>query len=242
VATILIAEDDPSVRSSLERALKHEKHTIFSAKDGAEALEMVVEHPLDLIVLDIMMPYMNGIAICKHLRERGNRTPILVITARHEVSDRVAGLDAGADDYLIKPFSLEEMFARIRALLRRTSVTVAEDSADAQAPAAMQVADLTVDPASREARRGDQLLNLTKTEFDLLELLVFNIGKVLSRSDIYERIWGYDFSTNSKSLDVHVGYLRRKMEEDDLPRLLHTVRGVGYIVKEPESTKPKTAR
>ena len=236
MATILIAEDDPSVRASVERALKHEKHTIISTKDGAEALEMILEHKPDLILLDIMMPYMSGIAICKHLRERGNRTPILVITARHEVSDRVEGLDAGADDYMVKPFSVEEMFARIRALLRRTSVNAAakDSGKDDMPPGPMEVADLVVDPSSREAKRGDTLLDLTKTEFDILELLVFNAGGVLSREDIYQKIWGYEFTTNSKSLDVHVGYLRRKMEADDMPRLLHTVRGVGYIVKEPE--------
>lgn len=238
MAVILVAEDDPSVRSSVERALKHQKHTIISAKDGAEALEKIVEKSdiLDLIVMDIMMPYMSGIAVCKHLRERGNQIPILIITARHEISDRVAGLDAGADDYMVKPFSLKELFARIRALLRRTSVNVIDDAESYYPPATMQLADLEVDPASRKAKRGDKVLSLTKTEFDILELLVFNAGKVLSREFIYERIWGYNFTSRSKSLDVHVGYLRRKMETDGMDRLLNTVRGVGYIVEAPHES------
>jgi len=236
VANILVAEDDPSVRSAVERALKHEKHTIISVKDGAEALEKVTEQSdsLDLIVMDIMMPFMSGIAVCKYLRERGNQIPILIITARHEISDRVAGLDAGADDYMVKPFSLKELFARIRALLRRTSVNMPDNSEGHQPLAAMQLADLSVDPASRRATRDGKALNLTKTEFDILELLVFNAGKVLSREFIYERIWGYDFASHSKSLDVHVGYLRRKMEADGMARLLNTVRGVGYIVEAPQ--------
>lgn len=230
MATILIAEDDPSIRAALERALKQQKYQVVSAKDGAEALEMIVKHTPELILLDIMMPHMSGLAICKHLREQGDNTPILIITARHEVSERVEGLDAGADDYLPKPFSRDELLARVRALLRRTSVIAAQDQTP---PAAMQIADLFVDPASRQARRGDQPLSLTKTEFDILELLAHNHGRVLSREDIYERIWGYDLSASSKSLDVHIGYLRRKMEADGMTRLLENIHGVGYIIKDP---------
>lgn len=239
MATILIAEDDPSIRAALERALKQQKYQVVSAKDGAEALEMIVKHTPELILLDIMMPHMSGLAICKHLREQGDSTPILIITARHEISERVEGLDAGADDYLPKPFSRDELLARVRALLRRTSVIATQSEGESDTPpAAMQIADLFVDPASRQAKRGERALSLTKTEFDILELLVHNRGRVVPREEIYERIWGYDLSASSKSLDVHIGYLRRKMEADGLPRLLENIHGVGYIIKEPDGQAP----
>ena len=177
-----------------------------------------------MIVLDVLMPHVDGLTACRKLRERGDRTPVLMLTARHEVSDRVAGLDAGADDYLVKPFALDELLARLRALLRRTSMSGDTDEV-------LRVGDLSLDPARRQVRRGDRELELTKTEFDLLELLLFNAGIVLTREQIYERIWGFDFETSSKSLDVYISYLRRKTEEAGETRLIHTVRGVGYTAR-----------
>jgi len=193
------------------------------ARDGDEALKLVKAHDPDLLVLDVMMPRVDGLGVCRELRARGDRTPILILTARHKVADRVSGLDAGADDYLVKPFALEELLARLRALLRRTS----------QSPdGALQVADLRLDAATREVWRGEVPIDLTKTEFQLLELFMINKGIVLSRATIYERIWDYDFGPTSNSLEVYVGYLRRKTEVDGAPRLIHTVRGVGYVLRE----------
>jgi two-component system response regulator MprA len=220
---VLVAEDDRSVRDSIVRALTFEGYEVSTAADGAEALLAVVETQPDVIVLDILMPNVDGLSACRRLRERGDRTPVLMLTARHEVSDRVAGLDAGADDYLVKPFALDELLARLRALLRRTSMS-GDDSV-------LRVSDLSLDPARRQAWRGDRALELTKTEFDLLELLLFNAGIVLTREQIYERIWGFDFETSSKSLDVYISYLRRKTEEAGESRLIHTVRGVGYTAR-----------
>jgi two-component system, OmpR family, response regulator MprA len=220
---VLVAEDDRSVRDSLVRALTFEGYDVSTAADGAEALLAVLETQPDVIVLDILMPNVDGLTACRRLRERGDRTPVLMLTARHEVSDRVAGLDAGADDYLVKPFALDELLARLRALVRRTSMS-GDDSV-------LRVSDLSLDPARRQAWRGDRLLELTKTEFDLLELLLFNAGIVLTREQIYERIWGFDFETSSKSLDVYISYLRRKTEEAGESRLIHTVRGVGYTAR-----------
>jgi two-component system response regulator MprA len=220
---VLVAEDDRSVRDSIVRALTFEGYEVSTAADGAEALLAVVETQPDVIVLDILMPNVDGLSACRRLRERGDRTPVLMLTARHEVSDRVAGLDAGADDYLVKPFALDELLARLRALLRRTSMS-GDDSV-------LRVSDLSLDPARRQAWRGDRELELTKTEFDLLELLLFNAGIVLTREQIYERIWGFDFETSSKSLDVYISYLRRKTEEAGESRLIHTVRGVGYTAR-----------
>jgi two-component system response regulator MprA len=177
----------------------------------------------DAVVLDVLMPGTDGLEVCRRLRARGDATPVLMLTARHEVSDRVAGLDAGADDYLVKPFALDELLARLRALLRRTSVSGGGEL--------LRVGDLSLDPQRREAWRGDRELGLTKTEFDLLELLLYNAGIVLTREQIYERIWGFDFETSSKSLDVYISYLRRKTEEDGEVRLIHTVRGVGYSAR-----------
>ncbi len=221
---VLIAEDDRSVRESLVLALGVEGYDVEAVNDGAQALESVAQREPDVIVLDIMMPVVDGLTVCRRLRAGKCRTPILMLTARHEVSDRVSGLDAGADDYLAKPFSLDELLARLRALLRRTSVSGSED--------VLRVGDLTLDPLRRQAERGGRVLELTKTEFDLLELLMLNAGIVLGRDVIYDRIWGFDFETGSRSLDVYIGYLRRKSEADGEPRLVHTVRGVGYVVRE----------
>jgi two-component system response regulator MprA len=220
---LLVVEDDPHVREAVERALRYEGYDVHTAVDGNDALLRIDELEPDAIVLDVLMPGTDGLAVCRILRDRGNHTPVLMLTARHAVSDRVAGLDAGADDYLVKPFALDELFARVRALLRRSSITDGEES--------LTVADLVLDPKRRQAWRAGRELDLTKTEFDLLELLMFNAGIVVTRESIYERIWGYDFETSSKSLDVYIGYLRRKTEIDDAPRLIQTIRGIGYTVR-----------
>jgi len=220
---VLVVEDDGSVRRAVERALSFEGYDVVTARDGAEALAIVLNDRIEAIVLDVMMPIVDGLEACRRIRARGDTTPILMLTARTDVTDRVAGLDAGADDYLVKPFALEELLARLRALLRRSSGAVAE---------VMKVGDLVMDTGSRVVRRGDTVLDLTKTEFDLLELLMSNPGIVIDRDTIYDRIWGYDFATSSNSLDVYIGYLRRKIEANDAPRLIQTVRGVGYVVRE----------
>jgi two-component system response regulator MprA len=224
-AKVLVAEDDRAVRESIERALRFEGHDVVTAADGGEALEAATAAAPDAIVMDVMMPVMDGLDVTRELRARGDKTPILVLTARHKVSDRVAGLDAGADDYLVKPYALEELLARLRALLRRTPP---EGEGNV-----LQVADLTLDPATREVYRGATPVELTKTEFALLELLMINVNIVLPRSTIYERIWDYDFGPTSNALEVYVGYLRRKTEPDGAPRLIHTVRGVGYVMRAP---------
>jgi two-component system response regulator MprA len=208
----------------VERALRFEGYEVTEAADGITALTSAATDPPDAIVLDLMMPGTDGMTVCKRLRAAGDRTPILILTARHELSDRVAGLDAGADDYLVKPFALEELLARLRALLRR--------GGPSEPGGVLRVADLTLDPEAREVRRGDRVVDLTKTEFDLLELLMLNAGIVMARHIIYERIWGYDFETTSNPLDVYIGYLRRKTEAGGEPRLIQTVRGVGYVVRE----------
>jgi two-component system response regulator MprA len=220
---VLVAEDDRAVRQSLERTLRLEGFLVRTARTGLEAVDACVGELPDLVVLDVMMPDMDGLTTCRALRPRYPELPILMLTARHEVGDRVAGLEAGADDYLVKPYASVELLARIRALLRRSSVSGAKD--------ALQFADLKLDPSARQAWRGDRQLELTKTEFDLLELLVWNAGVVLSRETLYERIWGYDFKTSSRSLDVYVGYLRAKLEANGEPRLVQTVRGVGFVVR-----------
>ncbi len=226
---VLVVEDDRSVRESLVTALRLEGYDVEALSDGEAALEQLTiatdESRPDAVLLDVMMPHLDGLSVCRRLRARGDTTPILMITARHEVADRVSGLDAGADDYLVKPFALDELTARLRALLRRTSVSGADH--------ALRVGDLVLDPHGRAARRGSRVLDLTKTEFDLLELLMTNQGVVLTRDVIYDRIWGYDFATRSSSLDVYIGYLRAKTEADGEPRLVHTVRGVGYVARDP---------
>ncbi len=223
-ARVLLVEDDRGVRESLTRALSLEGYEVDPAPDGIEAMQVVDRVAPDVIVLDVMMPVMDGLEVARRLRSRGDHTPILMLTARHEVSDRVAGLDAGADDYLVKPFALDELLARLRALLRRTDPAAGDATA-------LEVADLRLDPTTRQVFRGDREIQLTKTEFDLLELLMVNAGIVLTREQVYEDIWGYDFESSSNSLDVYVGYLRRKTEEAGEPRLIQTVRGVGYVLR-----------
>lgn len=223
-ARLVIAEDDRAVRESLVRALELEGYTVEAVTNGAAALEVAGRSDVDLLIVDIGMPEIDGLTVCRRLRSAGSRLPILVLTARAEVSDRVSGLDAGADDYLTKPFSLDELSARTRALLRRTA---AEPGADSR----VAVGDLVLDTAARRAWRADREMELTRTEFDLLDLLARNSGVVLSHSQIYDDIWGYDFGPESKALAVYIGYLRRKTEQDGEPRLIHTVRGVGYTLR-----------
>ena len=220
--TILVVEDDPAVRDALERALGFEGYMVETARDGGVALSMIRDSEYDLVVLDVMMPYVDGIEACRRIRASGNSIPILMLTAKVAVGDRVEGLDAGADDYVAKPFALDELLARIRALLRRSTGDVSQ---------IMRFADMVIDPGARTVIRGDDPILLTKTEFDLLVLLARAPGIVLDRDTIYEEIWGIDFLTSSNSLDVYVGYLRRKTEEGDKPRLIHTVRGVEYVLR-----------
>ena len=221
---IMVVDDEPAVRESLRRALSLEGYDVELAADGAEALEAIRDHgDPDAILLDVLMPRLDGLELARRLRARGLRTPILMLTARDEVRDRVAGLDAGADDYVVKPFALEELLARVRALLRRT---------DAGTGDILRYADLELDPRSHEARRGGNPLELTRTEFSLLELFMLNPRQVLTRSVIFERVWGYDFGYGSNSLDVYIGYLRRKTEAGGRSRLIQTVRGVGYALRE----------
>jgi two-component system response regulator MprA len=221
---ILIVDDERAVRESLRRALELEGYEIELAEDGAEALERLgVEPEPDAMVLDVLMPRMDGLEVSRTLRRNGSRVPILMLTARTQVEDRVEGLDAGADDYLTKPFALEELLARVRALLRRTN----EGSGET-----LRFADLVLDPGTREVTRSGERIELTRTEFSLLELFMLNPRQVLTRSLIFERVWGYDFGFASNSLDVYIGYLRRKTETGGRPRLIHTVRGVGYALRE----------
>lgn len=220
---VLIAEDDSSVRKAVQRVLELENYQVTAVNDGQAALEALSKTRFDLAVLDVMMPFADGLTVCKEARHRGIDIPILLLTARVEVGDRVAGLDAGADDYLVKPFVVDELLARCRALLRRNAV--------ASSATVLRVGDLTLNTLSREVHRGEREIMLTKTEFDLLELLMQQPGTVISRDTIYEAIWGYNFETNSKSLDVYIGYLRRKTEEGTESRVVYTVRGVGYTVK-----------
>jgi two-component system response regulator MprA len=197
-----------------------------AAEDGVEALEAINNERPDALVLDVMMPRLDGLEVCRQLRSTGDDLPILVLTARDSVSERVSGLDAGADDYLPKPFALEELLARLRALLRRTGPE------DASEGAVMTFADLTLDPSTREVHRGNRSISLTRTEFSLLEMLIANPRRVLTRSRILEEVWGFDFPTSGNALEVYVGYLRRKTESEGEPRLIHTVRGVGYVLRE----------
>lgn len=221
-ARLLVVEDDPAVRDALQRALAFEGYDIITATDGAVALTELRAESVDLIVLDVMMPHLDGIETCRRIRASGDTVPILMLTAKAAVGDRVEGLDAGADDYVTKPFALDELLARIRALLRRSGGDVTT---------IMRFEDLAIDPAARTATRGSRELGLTKTEFDLLLLLARSPGIVIDRDTIYEEIWGIDFLTTSNSLDVYIGYLRRKTEAEGEPRLIHTVRGVGYVLR-----------
>jgi two-component system response regulator MprA len=223
---ILVVDDDAAVRESLRRALQLEGYAVELAGDGAEALERIQSgaRPPDAVVLDVLMPHLDGLEVCRQLRKSGVRLPVLMLTARDEVSDRVAGLDAGADDYVVKPFALAELLARLRALLRRAG----NGGADV-----LRFADLELDPGTREVRRAGEPIELTRTEFALLELFLLNPRQVLTRSVIFERVWGYDFGFGSNSLDVYIGYLRRKTEQGGRPRLIQTIRGVGYALREP---------
>ena len=221
---ILVVDDEPAVRESLRRALELEGYEVELAADGREALyRLEADWPQDAVILDVLMPGIDGLEVCRRVRGSGNRVPVLMLTARDEVENRVAGLDAGADDYVTKPFALEELLARLRALLRRT--TSGSDEA-------LRFADLELDPGTREVRRGGEPIELTRTEFSLLELFLLNPRQVLTRSIIFERVWGYDFGFASNSLDVYIGYLRRKTEAGGKPRLIQTVRGVGYALRE----------
>ena len=222
---VFVVDDDPGIRESLGRALRLEGYDVELAADGSEALERLEDDgaDVDLVVLDVLMPTVDGLEVCRRLRRGGSRLPVLMLTARDEVSDRVAGLDAGADDYVVKPFALAELLARVRALLRRA----ADEAVDV-----LHFADLELDPATREVRRAGDSIELTRTEFALLELFMLNPRQVLTRSIIFERVWGYDFGFGSNSLDVYIGYLRRKTEAGGKPRLIHTIRGVGYALRE----------
>jgi two-component system, OmpR family, response regulator MprA len=229
---VLVVEDDPRVRESLRRSLTFNGFTVATVNDGVAALEALTgegesgARP-DAVLLDVMLPRLDGIEVCRRLRARGDDIPILILTARNEVSDRVSGLDAGADDYLPKPFALEELLARLRALLRRT-----QPQDDPHYTEPMRFADLELDPDTRDVKRGDRPIRLTRTEFALLETLISRPRRVLTRAQILEDVWGYDFPTTANSLEVYIGYLRRKTEEGGEPRLVHTVRGVGYVLRE----------
>jgi two-component system, OmpR family, response regulator MprA len=227
---VLVADDDRAIRTSLARALELEGYDVVAVPDGAAALDAARLEPPDVLVLDVMMPGVDGLTVCRVLRAERDRTPILMLTARTETSDRVAGLDAGADDYLPKPFELDELLARLRALLRRAHPAPEGETDEGTA---LRLADLRVDTAARRVWRGEREIDLSKTEFDLLELLVRNAGIVLDHSTIYDRIWGYDFGPDSKNLAVYISYLRRKIETNGEAKLIHTVRGVGYTVRSP---------
>ena len=221
---ILVVDDERAVRDSLRRALELQGYEVDLAGDGAEALARLESNgQVDAVLLDILMPGIDGLEVCRRIRRSGNQIPVLMLTARDAVDDRVAGLDAGADDYVVKPFALDELLARVRALLRRVSPTGVD---------VLRFADLELDTGTREVRRGGDKIELTRTEFNLLELFLLNPRQVLTRSIIFERVWGYDFGFASNSLDVYIGYLRRKTEAGGKPRMIHTVRGVGYALRE----------
>ena len=220
----MVVDDEPGVRAALERALRVERYDVQVAGDGAQALALLADRSPDAIVLDVAMPEVTGLEVCRRLRAAGDRTPVLMLTARDAVDDRVEGLDAGADDYLVKPFALRELLARLRALLRRGS--------GGERTERLRHADLELDPLGHTVRRGRRAVELTRTEFLLLELFMRHPRQVLTRTQIFERVWGYDFGPGSNSLEVYVGYLRRKLEAGGEPRLLHTVRGVGYVLRE----------
>lgn len=223
---VLVVDDDRAVRESLRRSLEFNGYDVALAADGADALATIASHAPDVVVMDLMMPRLDGIETTKALRSAGNDVPIIVLTARDAVGDRVEGLDAGADDYLTKPFALQELLARLRALLRRAAPLEGDDDE------VLTFSDLSMNIATREVTRGSRRIDLTRTEFTLLEMFLRRPRRVLERSFILEEVWGYDFPTTANSLEVYVGYLRRKTEAEDEPRLIHTVRGIGYVLKE----------
>ncbi len=218
-----MVDDEPAVREVLERILRHEGYDVVLAADGREAIQRQRAAPADAVVLDVLMPHVDGIEVCRRMRSAGDRTPVLMLTARHEVSDRVAGLEAGADDYLPKPFSIDELMARLKALMRRSGWS-SDDPV-------LRFQDLELDTVAHEVRRGVRPIEVTRTEFLLLELFLRHPRQVLTRGQIFDRVWGYDFGPTSNSLEVYVGYLRRKTEAEGESRLLHTVRGVGYVLR-----------
>jgi two-component system, OmpR family, response regulator MprA len=224
-ARILVVDDEPAVQHALSRALALERYEVALCGDGGDALRRIGEGSYDAVILDISMPVLDGLEVCRRVRESGDRTPVLMLTAREQIDDRVAGLDAGADDYLVKPFALRELMARVRALLRRAEEDEPQE--------VLCFEDVRMDRLAHEAHRGERALNLTRTEFLLLELFLRHPRQVLTRSIIFEHVWGYDFGSSSNSLGVYVGYLRRKTEAGGEPRLLRTVRGVGYVLREP---------
>ncbi|MFA4928790.1 MAG: response regulator transcription factor [Patulibacter sp.] len=224
---VLIVDDEPAVVTALERALRIDGYETSIARDGQEALAVLSAERPDVVVLDVTMPKLDGLEVCRRLRSSGDRTPVLMLTARDGIDDRVDGLDAGADDYLPKPFALRELRARVRALLRRS-----DPAPDAEQPVPMAFADLRLDPTTREVLRGDRRIELTRTEFSLLELFLAHPRVVLTRGQLFEHVWGYDLGATSNALGVYMGYLRRKTEEGGEPRLLHTVRGIGYALRE----------
>jgi two-component system response regulator MprA len=225
MARVLVVDDEPAVRRALERALRLDSYDVTLAGDGEEALDAIARQPVDAVVLDVMMPRLDGLEVCRRMRTAGDRTPILMLTARDAIDDRVQGLDVGADDYLVKPFALRELQARLRALLRRAG------DGD-EAGEVLHYADLSLDGVAHEVKRGERLIDLSKTEFLLLELFLRHPRQVLTRSTIFENVWGYDFGPTSNALGVYMGYLRRKTEAGGEPRLLHTVRGVGYVLRD----------
>jgi len=220
-----VVDDEPAVRRALERALRLDSYEVELAEDGEQALDRLSAHPADAVVLDVMMPGIDGIEVCRRMRAAGDKTPVLMLTARDAIDDRVIGLDVGADDYLIKPFALRELQARLRALLRRAG----DGDDDGEI---LRFADLVLDPVAHEVHRGERLVELSKTEFLLLELFMKHPRQVLTRSTIFENVWGYDFGPTSNALGVYIGYLRRKTEDGGEPRLLHTVRGIGYVLRD----------
>jgi two-component system response regulator MprA len=224
---VLVVDDEPAVREVLERILRHEGYEVVLAADGREAIQCQRAAPADAVVLDVLMPHVDGLEVCRRMRGAGDRTPVLMLTARHEVSDRVAGLEAGADDYLPKPFSIEELMARLKALMRRSGWS-SDDPV-------LRFEDLELDTVGHEVRRGVRPIEATRTEFLLLELFLRHPRQVLTREQILDRVWGYDFGPASNSLEVYVRYLRRKTEAGGEPRLLHTVRSVGYVLRAPRS-------
>ena len=225
MARVLVVDDEPAVRRALERALRLDSYDVSLAADGEEALDALAAGAPDAVILDIAMPRLDGLEVCRRMRQAGDRTPVLMLTARDAIDDRVKGLDVGADDYLVKPFALRELQARLRALLRRAGDGAGEGEV-------LRYADLVLDPVAHEVRRGDRVVELSRTEFLLLELFIRHPRQVLTRSTIFENVWGYDFGPTSNALGVYMGYLRRKTEAGGEPRLLHTVRGIGYVLRD----------